>query len=76
MRKKSVISPELTELLRNETVAYKDAQELYHVHRDRWQDAITTAVDEGASLAVVAELAHVSQARVHAIVTRITAKAA
>jgi hypothetical protein len=76
MRKKSAITPEVVELLKNETVAYKDAKELYRVHSDRWQDAICTAVDEGASLAMVAELAQISQSRVHAIVANVTSRAA
>lgn len=68
--------PESTQFeraLRSETVAYRDAVEVFERHRDRWQKTIVDAIDDGGMLIKdVAALVGVSTSRVHAVIARIS----
>lgn len=65
------ISDPIGPRLANATVSYRDATETWEAHRDKWQQLITDAVDQGMGLAQVAKLAGISAPRVLAIVARV-----
>jgi transposase-like protein len=59
------------EQLRALSVSYRDAKETFEVHRDKWQNAITQAVDQGMKPADVARVVGVTPQRILAIVARV-----
>jgi len=61
--------------LRAETVAYRDAVEVWETRRDRWQKMIVAAIDEGGLMIKdVAALVGVSTSRVHAIIAHVASR--
>jgi hypothetical protein len=64
-----------TERLRALTTTYRDAKETFEAHRDRWQQAIVDAVDDGMTPAQVGGIVGVSPQRIQAIIARIYAQA-
>lgn len=52
------------------TVVHRDAQEVAHKSAARWRRAVAAAIDAGVPQKIVADLAGVSAARVHAVVVR------
>lgn len=64
------VDADVTAELRAATVVHRDAREVAGTAAKRWRRAIAAAVDAGMPQRVVAELAGVSTARVHAVVVR------
>lgn len=59
--------------LRSETIAYRDAVEVYEKRRDRWQKMIVDAVDDQhMTIKDIAALVGVSTSRIHTIIARIS----
>ena len=65
------VSESITERLAAATAAYRDAKETFEVHRDRWHELITEAVDAGMKPAQVGALVGVSSQRIGTIVARV-----
>lgn len=68
------VSTNTRERLEKLTRTYRDAEEAYQAHRDRWQQAITDAIDDGMRPADVGRIVGVTQQRILAIVQRIYSK--
>ena len=71
----TAVSNPIVERLRNKTVAYKDAREIWEKHRDEWQRMIADAIDDGVPNKVVAKAVGVSSPRICAIVANVYAHA-
>jgi predicted transcriptional regulator len=56
------------------TETYRDAKEAFEARRDKWQAAITRAVDDGMRPADVGRIVGVTQQRILTIVARIYSK--
>lgn len=63
------------EKLRRLTIAYRDAKETLERHRDRWQQAIVDAVDDGMRPTDAGNIVGVSRARIDAIIARVYSRA-
>ncbi len=72
----TLLDDPIVDRLKNVTAAYRDATETWETHRDKWQEAVTDAVDKGLGVPAVAEIAGVTRARVFAIVARVYARRA
>lgn len=57
--------------LRNRTVTYRDAKELYEAQRDAWHAAIVAAVDAGMKPREVGQVVGVTPQRILAITARV-----
>jgi len=53
------------------TTIYTDAKEAFEAARDKWQEAIVDAVDDGARPKIVGDIVGVSEQRIRAIIARI-----
>lgn len=53
------------------TTIYNDAKEAFEVARDKWQEAIVDAVDDGAKPKIVGDIVGVSEQRIRAIIARV-----
>jgi hypothetical protein len=69
------VAPDVLAELRAATVVHRDAREVAGKAAKRWRRAILSAIDAGMPQRVVADLAGVSTARVHAVVVRESAQA-
>ena len=65
------VSESISERLTAATAAYRDAKETFEVHRDRWHELITEAVDAGMKPAHVGQVVGVTPQRILAIVARV-----
>lgn len=68
------VSGNTRERLEKLSETYRDAKEVFEVHRDKWHRAITDAVDDGMRPADVGRIVGVTQQRVLAIVARVYTK--
>jgi len=68
------VKQNLPELLSAATVAHRDAQETASVTARRWKELIVEAIDAGARVRDVAELARVSPSRIHAVILSVCSR--